>query len=53
MKFEARIKENQSKINRLMLELAYAQRCADAYGIRSIKRDLIVAKKYDKMGQMA
>ena len=49
----ARIVQNQKKIQRLVNELMHAQRCGDAFGIRSYKQDLIAAKRRDAQGQMA
>lgn len=51
--FTARIPQNQMKIQRLMNELMYAQRCGDAFGIRFHRADLIAAKRRDAQGQMA
>jgi hypothetical protein len=51
--FTARIAQNQMKIQRLMNELMYAQRCGDAFGIRFLRDDLIAAKRRDAQGQMA
>ena len=51
--YTARIVQNQKKIQRLVNELMHAQRCGDAFGIRSYKQDLIAAKRRDAQGQMA